>query len=146
MNGKSVIAMQRKRTRSKCPVNEIPPVPLEAQEQIWLFNWAMYATVKWPELDLLYHIPNGGSRNKIEAAHLKAQGVKKGVPDLFLPVAKQGYHGLYIEMKRQKKGVLSADQKQWIENLRKQGYRVEVCKGFQSAADVIEDYLKGVEK
>ena len=118
-------------------------LPKEAQEQAWLFGWCRYASVKYPELDLLHHIANGGSRNKIEAAHLKAQGVKAGVPDLFLPVARRGYHGLYIELKRRKHGTLSLDQKQWIEALRKQGYRVEVCKGFPAAADVLEEYLGG---
>lgn len=140
-----VRVMQRKRTRSKRPVNEKVPIPRESQEQTWLMQWARYASVKYPEIDLLYHCPNGGSRNAIEAARLKAQGVKKGVPDLCLPVPRGDYHGLYIELKRQKNGVLSADQKQWIENLRKQGYRVEVCKGFQSAADVIEEYLQEVK-
>lgn len=137
--------MQRKRTRSKCPVKEKAPIPRESQEQTWLMQWAKYASVQYPEIDLLYHCPNGGSRNAIEAARLKAQGVKRGVPDLCLPVPRGDYHGLYIELKRQKNGVLSADQKQWIESLRKQGYRVEVCKGFQSAADVIEEYLQEVK-
>lgn len=129
--------------RRRVPGNDNLPVPKESQEQIWLFDWCRYASIKYPELDLLYHIPNGGSRNKIEAARLKAQGVKAGVPDLFLPAAKGDYHGLYIELKRQKHGTLSADQKQWIERLRQAGYRVEVCKGFQEAANVIESYLEG---
>ena len=50
----------------------------------------------------VFHIPNGGYRNKAEAAHLKAQGVRPGVPDLCVPVARHGYHGLYIEMKRRR--------------------------------------------
>lgn len=128
-------------SRRKLPANVY--VPKEAQEQTWLMQWSRYASVKWPELDLLYHVPNGGSRNAIEAARLKAQGVKKGVPDLCLPVPRGDYHGLYIELKRQKNGVLSADQKQWIKSLRDQGYMVEVCRGFQEAANVIEHYLEG---
>lgn len=117
-------------------------VPLESDEQTWLFKWAQdMAALKWPELALMYHIPNGGSRNKVEAARLKAQGVKKGVPDVFLPVPRGGYHGLYIEMKRQKGSVVSQEQKEYIAALRAQGYRVEVCKGFHAAADVIEEYM-----
>lgn len=120
------------------------PCPPEAAEQTWLFQWAaQMAEYKWPELDLMYHIPNGGSRNRIEAARLKAQGVKPGIPDVFLPVPKNGYHGLYIEMKRQYGGALSEEQKDKIPKLRNQGYRVEVCKGFQQAADVIEAYMEG---
>lgn len=64
------------------------PVPTEAEEQIALFEWATLQSGRFPELALLYHVPNGGSRNKIEAARLRAQGVKSGVPDLCLPVAR----------------------------------------------------------
>ena len=50
----------------------------------------------------MFHIPNGGSRNKLEASNLKKQGVKAGVPDLFLPVGRGSYHGLFIELKSAK--------------------------------------------
>ena len=122
--------------------------PWEAKEQEYLFQWAeSMAALKWPELRLMYHIPNGGSRNKIEAAHLKLQGVKAGVPDVCLPVPRGGYHGLYIEMKRRRGGVLRPDQREYIEALKAQGYRVEICKGFHLAADLIEEYMsEGVGK
>lgn len=117
-------------------------IPLESKEQQWLFEWANdMAALKWPELSMLYAIPNGGSRNKIEAAHLKQQGTKSGVPDICLPVARGGYHGLYIELKRVKGGNASGNQKCWIDDLRRQGYRAEICKGFQKAADLIEEYM-----
>lgn len=118
------------------------PVPTEATEQTWLFEWiGQMAILRWPELDLAYHVPNGGSRNRIEAARMKAQGVKAGVPDVCLPVPRCGYHGLYIEMKRQRGGRLEDGQKEMIPKLRAQGYCVEVCKGFQEAADLIEKYM-----
>ena len=63
-------------------------VPSEAQEQKALFRWAELAKGGHPELGLMYATPNGGSRNPIEARHLKEQGVKPGVPDIFLPVPK----------------------------------------------------------
>lgn len=117
--------------------------PSEAKEQTWLFNWAAYMQrLRWPELELMHHIPNGGYRSPVEGMRLKAQGVKAGIPDIFLPVARGGWHGLYIEMKRQHGGRVSPEQKDVIEKLRAQGYRVEVCKGFQQAADVIEAYLQ----
>lgn len=120
------------------------PVPSEATEQTWLFEWIdQMAYLRWPELELAFHIPNGGSRNKIEAARLKAQGVKAGVPDIFISVPRCGYHGLYIEMKRQKDGKMREGQKDMIPKLRAQGYRVEVCKGFHPAADLIEQYMTG---
>ena len=119
------------------------PVPHEAEEQITLFHWAEWQSGKYPELKLLYHVPNGGSRNKIEAARLKAQGVKSGVPDIVLPAARGEYHGLYIELKRQRGGRISEEQKKWIAGLTEQGYRAEVCKGWEAAAKVIVEYLGG---
>ena len=91
---------------------------------------------------LLYHVPNGGSRNKIEAARLRAQGVKSGVPDLCLPVARGGNHGLYIALKRQRGGRISEEQVRWIDGLLEQGYAAAICKGGQEAASVIIDYLQ----
>ena len=83
---------------------EMLPVPTESVEQTRLFQWARMEAGRWPELNLLYHVPNGGSRHRMEAAHLKQQGVRAGVPDLCLPVARGGCHGLYIEMKRLRGG------------------------------------------
>lgn len=119
-----------------------PKAPLEREEQTALMAYAKLRERRYPELGLLYHIPNGGSRNAIEAAHLKRQGVKAGVPDLCLPVARGGHHGLYIELKR-KGGRLSASQRAWIENLRAQGYAAAVCYGFREAVDMLEGYLSG---
>lgn len=67
--------------------------------------------------------------------------MKAGVPDLFLPVSRDGYHGLFIELKRQAGGRVSDEQKEWIQELRDQGYRVEVCKGWEAAAGVLKNYL-----
>ena len=116
----------------------------EAQEQTVLFEWARMMQGKYPELALLHAIPNGGSRHPVEAKNLKAQGVKAGIPDMFLPVARQGYHGLYIELKRQKGGRVSAEQKKMLEALRAQGYKAVVCEGWQNAMNEIVDYLKTV--
>ncbi len=114
----------------------------EAMEQEKLFQWAMYMQPYMRELALLFHIPNGGSRNKIEAAHLKKQGVKAGVPDLCLPVARGGYHGLYIELKAGR-NKLTEKQEVWIELLREQGYAAAVCYGFEEARKTIKNYLEG---
>ena len=88
----------------------------------------------------MFHIPNGGSRNKIEAAHLKAQGVKAGVPDICLPVPRGKYHGLYIELKYGKNKPTAA-QLCWLNNLNMQGYAVAICWGWEKAKDVIIAYL-----
>lgn len=72
------------------------PVPSESIEQINLFRWVAFQSATHPELERLYHIPNGGKRYATTAKRLKAEGVKAGVPDLCLPVPRGAYHGLQI--------------------------------------------------
>lgn len=115
---------------------------LEDEEQTALFQWAELQSGKYPELRLLFHIPNGGKRNAREAARFKKMGVKSGVPDLFLPVAKKGFHGLWIEMKS-KKGRLSENQIAFLKELDKQSYKTAVCYGWEEAAQTLTNYLKG---
>lgn len=114
----------------------------EAQHQAEVIKWSQHPAVRsmYPELKLLHHIPNGGRRDPVEAKHLKQQGVKKGVPDLFLPSPRSLYHGLYIEMKTET-GTSTPEQKWWQEELRQRGYYVEECHGCQSAVRVLEWYL-----
>ena len=114
--------------------------PKEEDEQRTFVQWCAMEAGKYKGLDLIYAIPNGGSRNEIEARNLKLTGVKAGVPDLFLPVARKGKHGLYIEMKRRQGGRLSEYQKEWLSRLSEQGYETAVCKGFDEAVKVVEDY------
>jgi len=73
---------------------------------------------------------------------MKREGVLAGVSDVFLPVAREKYHGLYIEMKV-KGGRLSDSQKWWIEEVGKQGYLARVCFGWVEAKGVITSYLEG---
>lgn len=112
----------------------------EAQEQEAFFRWASF----YPELRYMYAVPNGGSRNKLEAVSLKRQGVKAGVPDICLPLPKGKYHGLYIEMKYGK-NTASDMQKEYIDYLNSVGYRAVICYGFEAARRVITSYLKGAE-
>lgn len=114
----------------------------EASEQTNLIAWANLQAKTMPELARLFAVPNGGSRHMLEAVSLKRQGVKKGVPDLCLPVPRHGRHGLYIEMKRISGGIVSKEQKDWIAYLNSQGYVAVVCKGFEEARQAILDYLK----
>ncbi len=117
--------------------------PSEFQEQCTLFQWAGIEAKHYPELDLMFAIPNGGSRrDAIEGANLKRSGVKAGVPDIFLPAAKQGRYGLFIELKA-KMGKVSKNQEEMIELLRKQGYGAKICFGFEEAKDTILKYLRG---
>ena len=116
----------------------------ESEEQTAIIEWANIMQHRVPELALLYHVPNGGSRNVVEAKRLKAQGVKSGVPDLVLPVARGKYHGLYIELKTLR-GRVSDAQKQWLDALRNQGYAAIVCRGADEAIAMIAKYLAGEE-
>ena len=126
----------------------------EHDEQVALFFWAELNKSKVPALELLMAIPNGasygggGGRWNI-AKRMKDEGVKKGVPDVFLPVpmtyTNEGQvtdmkAGLWIEMKAGKNKP-SDEQNWWIEQLEEMGYRVEVCYSSQEAIDVINDYL-----
>ncbi len=117
-------------------------LPTEGQEQATLFHWCEMKSFVYPELRLLFHIPNGGGRSKAEAGRFKMEGVKAGVPDLFLPAPRGPWHGLFIEMKRMDGGRVSQSQKDWLESLERQGYRAVVCQGWQDAAEVIEGYLR----
>jgi hypothetical protein len=107
----------------------------------------MIATSGVPELQLAFHIPNGGSRNKAEAGKLKAMGVKAGVPDIFLPVARGPYHGLFVELKRpadltKSVGTVSTKQEAWLRALQEQGYYVAVCYGWEEAYEKMLWYLQ----
>lgn len=117
-----------------------PPEQKEAIEQEALFRWVAYYRGSCPDVDLLYHIPNGGRRDAKEAAHLKRQGVRAGVPDLCLPVPRGGFHGLYIELKAGQNKP-TEKQKGWLDALTKQGYATAVCYGWQAAEEVITKYL-----
>ena len=108
----------------------------EADEQIKVIQWCDSVGVH------VFHIPNGGSRNKAEAANLKRQGVRAGVPDLCIPVANGGYHGLYIEMKAGKNKPTD-NQVRWLELLRRNGYAAFVCYGAENAIECIRRYLHG---
>ena len=116
-------------------------IDTEAGAQEALFQWTQYQQGKYPELKLLYHIPNGGKRDAKTAIALKRQGVKAGVPDLHLPVARGGYHGLYIELKVGKNKATEL-QKEWIADLTQQGYLAVVCYGWQEAAEQLVNYLE----
>lgn len=107
----------------------------ESQEQRTVVEWAA-----WKGLPL-FHIPNGGARSIQTAARLKAEGVKAGVPDLFLPVASGGYHGLFVEMKRTGGGRVSTRQQEWLDLLNANGYRAIVCHGADEAIREIGRYL-----
>lgn len=116
------------------------PGPLEHHEQCTLVDWARRLEGRYPELEALAAVPNGGYRPRRTAGRLWAEGVSPGYPDLLLDVARKGYHGLRLEMKR--RGELpSVDQEEWHARLRRNGFRVAVCYSAIEAASVIAGYL-----
>ena len=92
----------------------------------------------------VFAIPNGGTRNVREAMNLKREGVSPGVPDLFIPIAVQPHHGLFIEMKVGRNKT-SPGQDEWIALLRRNGYAVSICYGADIAIESIEKYLNKKE-
>lgn len=118
----------------------------ENQHQIAVFKWSKQAEVRgrYPELALMHHVANERQCSPAMGKLLKLMGVKPGVPDIDLPVARGKYHGLRIEMKTET-GQTTVDQDWWGERLREQGYFVETCHGWESAIRVIEWYM-GLEE
>ena len=115
-------------------------IPNEHGEQAAVVEWAERRAGVYPELRRLFAIPNGGPRLRGEAGRKVAEGLRPGVPDLFLPVASGEWHGLFVEMKRLD-GKVSKEQEDWIDYLRYAGYCAEVCYGAAEAIVRIEVYL-----
>ena len=112
----------------------------EHSHQVSLMRWAKLHERKWPELKWLHAIPNGGQRNVRVAVKLKSEGVKRGIPDVCLPVAKKGYHGLYIELKAVG-GRATKEQSEFIAFALDQNYHAGVYHGWEAAKESIEWYL-----
>lgn len=77
----------------------------------------------------------------ISMVKLKKTGLKSGVPDLFIPISNENYHGLFIELKSAS-GKLSDNQKIWINDLNKNGYKAVVCFSIDDAIIIINKYMK----
>ncbi len=119
----------------------------EEAHQKALFCWAALNFETYPELRYMFHVPNGGFRNKSEAATLRAMGVKKGVPDIWLPIKRGQYSGLVTELKKPGKdgkagGRTEPQQKEWIAFLKTQGYGAMVAIGWEQAREGIISYLE----
>lgn len=116
-------------------INDAYKVPSEHVEQRQFVSWfrKVYSPIR------ILAIPNGGGRSKTEGMRLKAEGVSAGVPDLFIPE-----WSLWVEMKRQKGGAVSKDQKDWHRYLRSIGQNVAICKGFEAAKQYILKFEEGL--
>jgi hypothetical protein len=121
------------------------PTADEHAHQVAIFAWASQSEhrdlLRW-----MHAIPNGGDRDRVVAGQLKAEGVKSGVWDIFLPLPRGNYHGLYIELKRpgrekEPNGGLSDTQVSFGEHAHYHGYATKLCHGWRPAVAAIVGYL-----
>jgi len=118
-----------------------PPVPDEHAEAVRFFQMVKMHEAKHRALRMLFAVPNGSARHPAVAGKLRAEGVRPGVSDYLLLVPSKGFHGLAIELKRQRGGEVSEAQAEFQMHARAHGYRAEVCKGWVEAWNTVCDYL-----
>lgn len=124
----------------------------EHDDQVAFVTWAREHRTVFPELRNLFAVPNGaklpytvnanGERHSRQGVHLRAEGLEAGVPDLLLAVARCGYHGLFLEMKR-KGNKPTAEQLDWHARLKAEGYAVVIPYSAEEARDYTLAYLTG---
>ena len=132
MTFQQLVEHQRRNKTRKRPDDE------EHRLQCACVNWfrLQYPT----HASALFAVPNGGRRDRVSGAKLKAEGVLPGVSDLILLVARRGCYGLLIEMKTSK-GKLSSAQKEWARDMAARGYLYIVCRSFDEFREAIDGYL-----
>lgn len=131
------MARMPRKVSNKAPANT---VPTEAQDQIRLVTWL------WKQGIRVSASANGGSRNLLEALKFKRMGVSPGFPDIEIPLPSGSYHGLYIELKREKGGKVSESQTEWLNYLQEKGYYAKVAFGFEDAKRIVIEYLSFTPK
>jgi VRR-NUC domain len=116
--------------------------PTEHSEQSAAVQTLLMMAGDRPALLMLYATPNGGKRHVITAKLMKDEGVRRGVPDLCLPVPRGGYVGLYVESKIEG-GEVSPDQKWWLAALEAQGQCTRVCWSADEIVNTVLAYERG---
>lgn len=112
----------------------------ESSHQKALFTWAKYSLNRFPELKLLHAIPNGANVSDSHRIRLVSEGLKKGMPDIHLPVSRGGYHSLYLELKS-KTGKISKEQNSMMKLLQLQGNLCLVSYDLRDSINYLEQYL-----
>ena len=132
MTYQQLVEHQRRAPQRRRPDDE------EHRIQCACVNWfrLQYPT----HASALFAVPNGGRRDRVSGAKLKAEGVLPGVSDLILLIARGGYHALLIEMKTGK-GKQSPAQRDWQRDMTARGYRYIVCHSVDEFMDEVNDYL-----
>lgn len=148
--------------RSAAFRSQVTGQPTELAEQFGFLQWmrANFPIVKF------FAVPNGGKRDHTEATMKLLEGMTRGVPDIWIPHARKGYHGLVIEFKKAKcpeesvwswpgtggwvnpvpvtkwaPGTVSPEQKEWVKHLEQEGYAAPVCEGMQPGVRAVEWYF-----
>ena len=116
---------------------------IESAHQAQVVEWSRWAfkanPSRYPMLNMLHCSLNGVKLSGTQAKVAKGQGMLSGVPDLFLPVPKNGYHGLFIEMKSEK-GRVTENQHRFLTNADSVGYKTVICYSAKEAISAIEAY------
>jgi hypothetical protein len=131
---------QLPRTKERRQLDELS----EHDHQVQVIKWAVLQVKcgTYPDLDVLHAIPNAGRRTRGEVGWMLSEGLKSGVPDLHLPVARGGWKSLYIEMKSER-GRVSKSQAWWQSRLYQLGHCVVTCFTHVQAEETLVEYLDG---
>lgn len=115
----------------------------EHSQQTALFAWAADSVEQYPQLKWLFAVPNGFYGDSGQKGKMKAEGLRKGVPDVVLPFPmNRFYHAAFIEMKVGKNKP-DEDQIAWLDYLTSAGYYCKVCYSWEEARDTLIAYLEG---
>jgi hypothetical protein len=128
-------------TQQAINATEYRQLATEHQEQCNLIDWCEKNAGRYPDLAWVAAVPNGGKRTIGTARKLKKEGVRAGYPDLLLDIARGPYHGWRGELKKHGGVVNKKTQQPWHDRLRAQGYRVDVCIGWEAMARALCAYL-----
>lgn len=140
----SVYTTTKAKKSKKRPALRKKPQQRESIEQQHFFGWLAW---QYPEVHALaFHVPNGGQRDVRVAAKLKKEGVKKGVPDIFIMLPRGAYHGCIIELKAtsttgKSRPKPTGEQQEWLDRLTAQGYYAKLCVGREEAQAVMRAYV-----
>ena len=112
----------------------------EHQEQSRFFAVIRRLAEKDSRLDGAFAIPNGFLDSKSKRIKAFKEGMLSGVSDVFIPLPSKGFHGLFLEFKRQD-GRATKAQVDFLNLMRSRGYKAEVVYGLRQALQVLKEYL-----
>lgn len=115
-------------------------IPSEHDEQVSLFQEMAIRAKQDPRWGKAFAIPNGGLRNIVVAKKLKAEGVRAGTPDIFIPVPCGRYCGMFLEMKKRKGGSVSQEQYEFFCGVQ-MDYFTAIGHGAQHAIELVSTYF-----